>query len=160
MEQKMYKNGWLMTRLMGLILFFQFALSANATAALISIGTSFGPDTAILDTTTQQQWLDLSVSRPFSYNQLINTELNAGGQFEGYRLASVSEISEFISNSGVLSLSGTPAFEGYNSFRNMIGGVTFDFSGDGCQLAFLGVPSGMDMFGDAPTGGYEYARVR
>lgn len=149
----MYKNSWPMVRLAGLVLFFQVALSTTATAALISVGTSFGPDTATFDSDTQQQWLDLSLSRPFSYNQVV-AELNAGGKFEGYRLASTVEVSNFISNSGILALAGTPAFMGFQSFGAMMDASSqvFDVSGDGCELAFLGVPGGMVM-GGAPTAG-------
>lgn len=149
----MYKNSWTMVRLAGLVLFFQFALFTTATAALISVGTSFGPGTATFDSDTQQQWLDLSLSRPFSYNEVVN-ELNAGGKFEGYRLASTAEVSNFISHSGIPALTGTPAFMGFQSFGAMIDASSqvYDASGDGCELAFLGVPGGM-VIGGAPTAG-------
>lgn len=153
----MYKNSWPMLRLAGLVLFFQFALSTTATSALISVGTPFGPGTATFDSDTQQQWLDLSLSRPFSYNQVV-AELNAGEQFEGYRLASTAEVSNFISNSGILALAGTPAFMGFQSFGTMIDAQVYDASGDGCELAFLGVPEGM-VNGGAPTAGAANTRV-
>lgn len=146
----MYKNSLSMVRLAGVVLFFQFAFS-TATAALISVGTSFGPNTATFDSDTQQRWLDLSLSRLLSYNQVV-AELNAGGQFEGYRQASTDEVSDFISNSGILALVGTPAFTGFQSFGTMIDAQIYDASGDGCELAFLGVPGGM-VVGGAPTAG-------
>ena len=144
-------------RFAGLVLSFQLTLSVPAAAALIPVNTPFGAETATLDTTTQREWLDLSLSGNFFLNQLVTTELTTG-QFQGYSLASVAEIDGFINDSGILPLTGTPAFTAFISLTDMIQGQAHDFTGDGCGLVVRGVSSTAGAFGSQELGAFSNMR--
>lgn len=151
----MHSNVCSMVRRLGLVLSLQFTLSANANAVLISVPTPFGADTATLDTSTQRQWLDLSLSSTFSYNQLTGTALASGGQFAGYHLATVSDIDSFISDSGLFAFNGpgAQAYTDFINFANMIGGNAHDYTGTGCGLVVRGISSDLNA-GDAAVEGF------
>ena len=81
-----------------------------ASANLIPVDAGFGAGSGTLDTATNLVWLDLSQSGAFSYNRLVNTELQLAGQFFGFQLASPGQVGELVTDSGILSLIGPPAF--------------------------------------------------
>ena len=58
----------------------------RAHAEQIPSDSPFGPDTITLDTETGLRWLDLTLSTPFTYDEML-VELGPGGTFDGYRLA-------------------------------------------------------------------------
>jgi hypothetical protein len=60
-------------------------------SGLVPIDTSFGQDTATRDTSTGLVWLDLTLSTPYSYDE-VRAQLSPGGVFEGYRLATADEV--------------------------------------------------------------------
>ena len=63
-----------------------------ANADLVSMdGGKFGTDAITLDTETSLEWLDITFSTNYSYNQII-AETQSGGYFEGYRLATFTEM--------------------------------------------------------------------
>ncbi len=71
-------------------------LSGNAQSAFIDNGLT------TTDTLTNLEWLDLTETEPFSYNQ-VDSELLAGGLFDGYRRATGAEISTMFANFGLAS---------------------------------------------------------
>lgn len=72
----------------------------KAEAALISMDSAFGTDTITLDSSTGLQWLDVTLSTPYSYDQIL-LELQTGGTFDGYRLATSGEVLALWQNAGI-----------------------------------------------------------
>ena len=71
-------------------------------AAILSLDSSFGSDTITRDTDTGLDWLDVTVTRGLSYNQ-VTAELGAGGTYEGYRYATMAELDALIVNFGYIA---------------------------------------------------------
>ena len=71
-----------------------------ARAEMLSKASSFGPDTITYDTKTGLSWLDVTLSTPYSYDEIL-IELEAGGEFHRYRLATMDEILSFWENAGI-----------------------------------------------------------
>lgn len=69
--------------------------AALATDRFVEEDSAFGPDTITLDTVTGFRWLDLTVTEPFTYNEVV-AELEPGGIFEGYRLGLDVEVEEIM----------------------------------------------------------------
>ena len=85
-----------------------FSITNQSYAALIEADDSvFGTNAITIDTVTGLQWLDVNYSYGYSHNE-INTELQTGGIFEGYRYATVQETQYFVSVSA-----GIPDIPGY-----------------------------------------------
>ncbi|MCP4284786.1 MAG: PEP-CTERM sorting domain-containing protein [Gammaproteobacteria bacterium] len=75
-----------------ILLLVTFCLSLSAQASLISNNDAgFGANSITTDTDSSLDWLDLTFSKGFSYNQLV-TETSAGGIFDGFRLAMMGEV--------------------------------------------------------------------
>jgi|GEM_PF-2579261 len=140
----------------GLLSVFAFA-SPSAHANLVSIDTSFGIGSGTLDTATNLLWLDLNQSGNFSYNQLVNTELQAGGKFAGFQLASAAQVGTLVTDSGILGLTGAAAFSAFGDLSVLLGGQAHDLSGDGCVLVVRGVTSEIGG-GAAGVDGYTSTR--
>lgn len=120
------------------------ALGAAAAPldAFSTVDTALGADTGTLDSITGLVWLDIRLSRPFSYDQLVGTELGAGGMFDGFRFATRDEVGTFVSNSGILPpLADAAARDGFSALIAQIGplAASTDISGDGCVLGLVGV---------------------
>lgn len=140
----------------GLLSVFAFA-SSSAHASLVSMDTAFGIGSATLDTATNLLWLDLNQSGSFSYNQLVNTELQAGGKFAGFQLASSAQVDTLVTDSGILGLTGAAAFSAFGNLSVLLGGQAHDLSGDGCVLVVRGVTSEL-AGGAAGVDGYTNTR--
>ena len=76
-------------------------ISTSSNAVLIEQDLSVTGDGLItFDDSTQLQWLDLSVTSNWSYND-VTAELSVGGLFEGWRYATVSEFRHLASEAGI-----------------------------------------------------------
>ena len=75
------------------------AAGRPSDAALISENSAFGANTITRDTATDLRWLDLTESAGFSRTQILQ-ELEPGGIFAGYRLATAAEVSAFFVHAG------------------------------------------------------------
>lgn len=78
--------------------------------ALSCLTLSIGTNAAILDlgnitrdTDTGLDWLDLTESLGLSYNE-VSAQLGAGGDYEGYRYATVAELDQLITNFGYVAI--------------------------------------------------------
>lgn len=72
-------------------LFIAFLMPfAAANAALITVDSSQGPGTAVLDTNTGLEWLKFSVTWNMSINQVF-TAMESGGSLEGFRYSKDNE---------------------------------------------------------------------
>lgn len=91
-------------------------------ATIISMDTSFGQDTMTLDTNTGLGWLDITLSTPYSYDQIL-LELMPGGGFDGFRLAALSEVTAFWQNAGIPTIGNDFVSENYAPIRNLMGFV-------------------------------------
>ena len=107
---------------------------------VVAEDSDFGSETITRDLATGLRWLDVTLSTPYSYDQLL-PELDAGGVFAGYRLATGHEVKSFWAHAGVdTTLTGfvtenfqpvvdLMAFVGITGTNgNMGGGNFFDFT--------------------------------
>lgn len=78
----------------------------SGSAALIETDwTNTGDTLLTLDTSTGLEWLDVPVSTSRSFLN-ISTEFGPGGDFEGFRHATTSEVLELFLSAGLTDLSG------------------------------------------------------
>jgi len=71
-------------------------ISGNVNSAFIDNGLT------TTDTLTTLEWLDLTETETFSYDQ-VDLELLTGGLFDGYRRATGAEISNMFANFGLVT---------------------------------------------------------
>lgn len=86
-------------RLLTLLGVSLMVLTTPSRAALIGI---VDHGTYLTDTTSGLDWLDVTASIGRSYDN-VNSNLGAGGAFDGWRYASASEFGALLLNSGVTS---------------------------------------------------------
>lgn len=78
-----------------------FIFSHQAQAALMSMADPvFGVDSITLDTDTGLEWLDVTLSVNRSFLD-VSGELGAGGDFEGFRYASVDDLLTLFTNAAI-----------------------------------------------------------
>jgi hypothetical protein len=70
------------------LLLFPFAM---VNAALVTIDTSLGAQTGVLDTTTNLEWLKVSATAGLTPDQVF-AQMTPGGRLAGYRYASSNEL--------------------------------------------------------------------
>ncbi len=81
----------------------QFMWTSSVTATLISVDLYSSHDGLITrDTDTGLEWLDLTSTVNYSYNDML-TELGSGGAFEGFRYATVADIDNLQLSAGLPS---------------------------------------------------------
>jgi hypothetical protein len=78
-------------KLLAAMLFAAFVPLATAQAALIDMDSPLGPNTAVLDTSTNLEWLKLSATHDQTPNQIF-AQIAPGGLLEGYRYATFNEL--------------------------------------------------------------------
>jgi hypothetical protein len=124
-------------------------VGVQAHAAFISFSDSrFGIDSVTLDTNTGLQWLDVPLSQNRSYND-IAVQFGTGGDFEGFRYATPSEVTNLFNSFGLVT---GPANATHTQFLNLFGATTFQDTHPevfGMALGNEIVPwSGLDFFRD------------
>lgn len=78
-------------KMLSAMLFAAFVPLATAQAALIDRDSPLGPDTAVLDTSTNLEWIKLSATSGQTPDQIF-AQTAPGGLLEEYRYASVDEL--------------------------------------------------------------------
>lgn len=78
-------------KLLATILFAALVPLAPARAALIDMDSPLGQATSVLDTSTGLQWLKLSATSGATPDQIF-AQIASGGLLEGYRYATVNEL--------------------------------------------------------------------
>lgn len=74
--------------------------SASSLAGLLSVDDpTHGVDAITLDTDTGLEWLDLTITAGASFDD-VSAQLGTGGTYEGFRYASMSEVSTLYLNAG------------------------------------------------------------
>ena len=68
-------------------------LSTSVNATIVDLGN------ITRDTTSGRDWLDLTGTTNTSYNQML-LDVGVGGQFEGWTIASFSDVEELFDNAG------------------------------------------------------------
>ena len=87
-------------------------------AALISVDDStFGIGSLTVDTSTNLAWLDLSITKGISFNDITN-ELNYGGTYSGYRFASPDEVFSLFVQAQIPDINATGSFAHYGTSAN------------------------------------------
>ena len=109
---------------------------------LVSEESTLGADTLTFDPATGLRWLDVTLSTPYSYDELL-LQLQPGGLFERFRLGTSAEVQTFWQSAGIdTSVLGTfvpqnlqpvidlMAFVGITGINtgNLGGGNFFDFT--------------------------------
>lgn len=118
-----------MRRLFFFFIAISFVLSP-AQAALISTNdSSFGADSITLDTSNNLEWLDLTFSTGYSFDDL-STEFLSGGLFDGFRLATIEEVQTLFDSASL------PA----------IGSTTDDFTAVDALISLVGATSNQDGY--------------
>ena len=83
------------------LIFIISILPNQSTAALIDLDWNTANDSALLlDTNSQLQWLDLSITANQSYND-VSAQLLQGGTYEGFRYATRDEVFQLWSEAGI-----------------------------------------------------------
>jgi hypothetical protein len=83
----------------GLLIAVATLFSSVANAELISTDWKVAGDGySTLDTVSGLEWLDLSLTKGMSYSA-VETQIDAGGSFEGWRLPTEAEVIALINNS-------------------------------------------------------------
>lgn len=77
------------------ILIGLFLPFAAAHAALISVDTTFGRDTGVIDTTSGLEWLKLPVASGLSVSQVL-AQSAPGGRFQGIHYATPAEFGSLL----------------------------------------------------------------
>ncbi len=111
----------------------------SAYALPIAVDTTHGMGTATRDTVSGLEWLDFSLTRTFSFDTLM-PELEVGGLFYGYQLASRDQVGTFFSNTGSY-IEGPTAYDVFQNLQGLLSGNANDASGNGLGLTFLGITS-------------------
>lgn len=115
---------------------------SNVGAILISSDSTFGADTITQDTDTGLQWLDVPLSTAYTYGETLD-ELQSGGIFDGYRLATEDEVLTLWGNSGInTGLLGSFVSENYEPIVDL--------------MSFVGVTSHNGNLGDGISFDYTY----
>lgn len=95
-----FKQSVLMAEWLTAVCVLTFLAATAAHAELISEDSAFGADTITLDTDTDLRWLDVDLTANRSFDD-IAAQLGPGGEFEGYRHATVDEIMTLWMNAGI-----------------------------------------------------------
>lgn len=114
---------------------------AVAVEPLQSLNSVFGINTITFDPNTGLQWLDLTESTGYSKSQM-QTELQPGGDFAGYRFATDAEIRQLFINAGIYVGAGSDQFIAVNyapivqlsAFLGVLG--TGGNCGSGCSFSY------------------------
>lgn len=86
-----------------------FAYAGSGHAILLSADSAFGADTITQDTDTGLEWLDLTLTRMMSINE-VEAQLQAGGTLEGWKWATAAEVTTLWAAANVPAPQSTFAF--------------------------------------------------
>ncbi len=119
------------------------ALTAFAAQAdLVSEDSEFGPGTITVDTDTNLEWLDWSVTLGLSFDE-VAAQLGPGGTYEGFRFADLAEVQTLWTNGGIVDFT----FDGPIEFD--VDFTTANFLPAQDLIALLGVTG---LMGDLTEG--------
>jgi hypothetical protein len=135
-------------------------ISGNAQSAFIDNGLT------TIDTLTNLEWLDLTETEPFSYDQ-VEAELLIGGMFEGYRRATVDELNTMFANFGLATgIANQPHLDfialfgqthSQDIFPETFGYAQLpdDSESEPSLFSGLALTYGLDFVGTSPPGWYK-----
>jgi len=92
------------------------SFATHASAQLISRDdATHGPNSITIDASSKLEWLDVTKSTfdetgayaPLSFN-FVSSQFGAGGQFEGFRYATIAELTTLFVNAGIPNISFGP----------------------------------------------------
>ena len=85
-------------------LFLITSFSTHSFAALeVKDDPDWGPASIVYDTSTGLEWLTITFSVNRSYND-VSSQFGAGGDFEGFRHATIEEVLALISEAGITTI--------------------------------------------------------
>ena len=97
---------------------------------------------------TGLDWRDLTGTFNLSFNE-VTAELGVGGDFEGYRFATVSEVSDFWTNAGIMTIgsgSGSSTIANFQPISDLQGQMGTNLT-DGFGTRSWGIAEDL-LFGD------------
>ena len=74
---------------------------------LLSVDSSFGIGSITRDPNSGLDWLDLTLSSSLSFNT-VNAQLGTGGDFEGFRYATLSDVHTFFASANIPCIDAGP----------------------------------------------------
>ena len=99
-------NG-MRTLVLALMLAIGLSSGNMAVAAIIPVDDAvFGIGSITRDTGTGLDWLDLTLSSGRSFND-VNSQFGVGGDFEGFRYATETELGQLFTNAGITPIDST-----------------------------------------------------
>jgi hypothetical protein len=125
--------------------FLSLTHQVSAQAALVAENDPFfGVGSITRDTETNLDWLDVSLSQGRSFLDVTN-ELGAGGDFAGFRHASIAEFQTLVLNAGIGNTNSVVTGD-LSAFTNLINlvGTTEIQNGYPQTLGFLEEPRDFD----------------
>lgn len=134
------------------IFLFAIILFTHITAHALLVQTDdpiFGTDSITVDTDSNLEWLDVTLSTNLSYNY-VSTQFGAGGDFNGFRHASTDEVVSLFTAGGLPDIngSGSTNLAPYEALSNILGATG---SQDG-HLETNGITGTMDNSGSYRAG--------
>lgn len=152
----MHFKGLNLNGVKGLVIagFLAYGAQANALVmgSLSEADSSFGVNSITLDSVTNLEWLDLDFTTTYSFNS-ASAQFGASGVFEGFSIATASQVSELISHAGInIPLTGSAAQTAFDDFHTLVGGQVDDFGSIGCVLSLNGIVNNAGALGIAGVG--------
>lgn len=123
-----------------------FAAAQSAIAAFVTMDTSFGANSAVLDSQTGLEWLSLNETVGLTYSQ-VTSQLGSGQQFAGFETVTRQDVFTLLADAGLTDLGPAPVNDPAYvataaSFVDLFGGLTVTDAGAslGYTSAVRGVP--------------------
>lgn len=132
-----------------------YLLPNISQAALMSIDdANYGINSLTFDTDTNLEWLDITLTINRSYTEIKN-ELGIGGEYEGFRYASQSEVETLWANAGIFDYSNTYVPENFEPIKGLI--PLFGATASSDITAFtIGIYEGLTLGGYQRTASLQY----
>lgn len=148
-------------KIIAVLFLLSMVITTNANANLISVDLSKTGDSLLTyDTSTGLEWLDLTLTKGVSYNEVLSG-FDGFTTSQGFRYATVNEVSGLFSNAGVAQTSwvwgywnfNNPGYLANSSLVSLLG-LTYPF--DGLSTYSFGLNESNTLGGQ---GSHDYAMV-
>ena len=107
---RIVRSSFINNLFISFVLFAAFAVVNSAAGELVEANWQAADDGKItFDTETGMQWLDLTESTDLTVAE-VSAEFGSGGDFEGFRYATSTEVGEFYTNAGLSGFGTTENF--------------------------------------------------
>ena len=141
-----------------MLLILLMIFSNSSYSALVNSDWKItGDDLITLDTDTGLGWLDLTETNGLSYNY-VSSQLNMGGNFEGFRFASLLEFQDLFNKFGLPSeytyYKANPIHPGIDTYRTFMGDIFYEVSPNTITGGFGIISEGSSLDNNYRLGAY------